>query len=372
MTQGDGIQARPCILVVDDEPANVDILRQILKADYRTKVVTAGRAALAVACSDDPPDLILLDVLMPDMSGIEVCRALASSGVSKRIPVLFVTSRDDPTDEADGFAAGAVDYIHKPVNPHIVRARVRAHLELKGAREELQKRNEILSENLRLREEVEAINRHDLKSPLTVILNVPGFLLETERLSENAKKLLALVSESGRRMLEMVNRVVDLYKMESGTYVLRKVPVDALKVVQHIQDAQRQAMTAKNLALDVRVRGEPPAETDGFLVPAEELLVYTMFANLVVNAIDASPEGERITVSFLDGDPLTIAFHNAGAIPAAVRERFMQKFATAGKERGTGLGAYSAKLIATTLGGAIDYQTSEEAGTTITVRLPRS
>lgn len=362
---------RKTVMIVDDVPENIDVLREILKDGYRIKVATSGEAALAVARSADPPDVILLDVVMPGMGGMEACRALAADGATSRIPVLFVTSRDDPVDEAEGFAAGAVDYIHKPANPHIVKARVKAHLELKAAREELEKKNEVLSENLRLREGVEAIGRHDLKSPLNVILNVPGLLLSTETISGEGKELLDLVTDAGRRMLEMINRSIDIYKMENGTYVLRKAPVDALKILSQIESAQKQAAERKRLSLRISVCGRAPAADDRFVVPAEEMLVYSMLSNLVVNAMEASPPGGAITVAFIDGDASTVSIHNRGAIPEAVRGRFMQKLATAGKEHGTGLGAYSARLIATTLGGAIDFRTSEEAGTTITVRLPR-
>lgn len=361
---------RKTILVVDDLPENIDVLRSILMPEYRVKAATSGEAALAVSRADPLPDLILLDVLMPGMTGFQTCRALKAGGATGGIPVLFVTSRDDPADESEGFAAGAVDYLHKPVNPHIVRARVRTHLELKAAREDLEKQNGILRENVRLREEVEAINRHDLKNPLQVVLWVPGLLLETKKFTGNEEKMLRMVSDAGRKMLDMINRSVDLFKMENGTYSLHAEPVDALRLVKQIADAQKEAAAAKNLSVEIRVQGGSPGEEGTFLVLAEEMLLYSMLGNLIKNAVEASPEGGRVAVSLDRGDACTVSIHNRGCIPEGIRGRFMQKFATSGKERGTGLGAYSAKLIATTLGGTIDVSTSEAGGTTITVRLP--
>jgi len=123
-------QNKQTILVVDDIPANIDILSAILKENYTVKAATNGLKALDIAGSTTPPDLILLDVMMPDMDGYEVCRRLKENPLTRRIPVLFVTARGEIEDEATGFACGAVDYLSKPVSHSIVRARVRTHLAL--------------------------------------------------------------------------------------------------------------------------------------------------------------------------------------------------------------------------------------------------
>ncbi len=118
------------ILIVDDIPANIDILSAILKGDYTVKAATNGLKALEIAASATPPDLILLDVMMPDMDGYEICRRLKENPLTRRIPVIFVTTRGEIEDETTGFACGAVDYLSKPVTPCIVRARVGTHLAL--------------------------------------------------------------------------------------------------------------------------------------------------------------------------------------------------------------------------------------------------
>jgi len=118
------------ILIVDDIPANIDILSAILKENYTVKAATSGLKALGIAESATPPDLVLLDVMMPDMDGYEVCRRLKQNPLTRQIPVIFVTSRGEIEDEATGFACGAVDYLSKPVSTSIVRARVRTHLAL--------------------------------------------------------------------------------------------------------------------------------------------------------------------------------------------------------------------------------------------------
>jgi putative two-component system response regulator len=125
------------ILVVDDTPANISVLNEILRADYRVLAAINGEQALKVARGDPPPDLILLDVMMPGMSGHEVCQHLKSESSTRKIPVIFVTAMNQVEDEARGFELGAVDYITKPVSPPIVKARVKTHLALYDQNREL-------------------------------------------------------------------------------------------------------------------------------------------------------------------------------------------------------------------------------------------
>jgi len=118
------------ILVVDDVPANIDVLSEILRPIYQVKVVTNGVMALKIAMGPKPPDLILLDIMMPGMDGYEVCRQLKASPATCHIPVIFVSAMDEVKDETKGFELGAVDYITKPVSPPIVKARVKTQLAL--------------------------------------------------------------------------------------------------------------------------------------------------------------------------------------------------------------------------------------------------
>jgi putative two-component system response regulator len=121
---------RPTVLVVDDTPENIHVLSGVLQEEYAVRVATSGEKALAAARADPQPDLILLDVKMPVMDGYEVCRRLKNDYATQRIPVIFVTGMGEAEDEAKGFDLGGVDYIVKPINPAIVRARVRTHVQL--------------------------------------------------------------------------------------------------------------------------------------------------------------------------------------------------------------------------------------------------
>lgn len=122
---------QPSILIVDDTPTNIDLLSEVLESDYRIKVATNGRTALAIATSEDSPDLILLDVTMPDMDGYEVCRRLKQLPHTKDIPVIFITGHNEAGAEKEGLGLGAMDYIVKPFDLHVIRARVYNHVNLK-------------------------------------------------------------------------------------------------------------------------------------------------------------------------------------------------------------------------------------------------
>jgi len=129
--------SKPTILIVDDSPANVELLAEILKADFRTRVATSGEEGLQRAASGSPPDLILLDIMMPGLDGYDVCRRLKADASTRDIPVIFISTLDDPQDETRGLALGAADYVTRPVSPPIVRQRIRTQLSLAQKAREL-------------------------------------------------------------------------------------------------------------------------------------------------------------------------------------------------------------------------------------------
>ena len=139
------------ILVVDDSPSTLAVIDEILNPHYRIKAVKDGTKALALAQDTDPPDLILLDILMPEPDGYQVCTMLKENPATRDIPVIFVTAKDEIEDEAHGLSLGAVDYIVKPFAPLIVLARVRTHLELRSAKLALKRENEELERRVKIR-----------------------------------------------------------------------------------------------------------------------------------------------------------------------------------------------------------------------------
>jgi len=150
-------ESKPKLLIVDDETLYINILVDLLKDDYKTVVAKNGAQALKRVADDPLPDLVLLDILMPDMDGYEVCRLLKDNPRTQNIPVIFLTVKSEVSDEVRGFELGAVDYIAKPMSPPIVRARVRSQLELHKAQQQLEKYSESLEQ--RVRERTEELNQ---------------------------------------------------------------------------------------------------------------------------------------------------------------------------------------------------------------------
>ena len=357
------------VLVVDDTEANIDILVETLGDEYEVSVAMDGPAALEVAV-EEHPDLILLDVMMPDMDGYEVCRRLKANEETRDIPVIFVTAKVEVEDETKGFELGAVDYITKPISPAVVKARVKTHLSLKLAKERLELQNKELLQAANLREDVERITHHDLKNPLTSILSVPMLLAMADNLEPEQKEMLKRVEEAGYVMLNMINFSLDLFKIEQGVYELTPEEVDILSIVERIfREFEGLALTCQ-VEFSVTIEGAPVSEDARFLAKGEELLCYSMLANLIKNAVEASPEGSPVGVNLVGGDPAKIEIRNKGAVPVGIREKFFEKYSTSGKMRGTGLGTYSARLNAEVQGGGVSFTSSEAEGTVVTVTLP--
>lgn len=217
-----------------------------------------------------------------------------------------------------------------------------------------------------LREDVERMTRHDIKSPLSSLLLVPELLLERGGLDEEQVRMLETLRYEARRMNEMLNRFLDLHRMELGTYRLDPEPVNIVEIVELLRSATRDSSRGEiEIMFDDGVAGP-------VTVMGERLLLHSMFSHLLDNALEASPVGEPVRVTIHEESPawVRIEIENKGEVPEAIRTRFFQKYVSYGKRSGTGLGAYTAKLIVTTHRGNIQMRTGPE-GTVITIHLPR-
>src|SRR6187551_561957 len=142
---------RPTLLVVDDTPDNLSLMSGILKDTYKVKVANSGERALKIADTDAPPDLILLDIMMPGMDGYQTCMRLQTHANTRYVPIIFLTAKAEVEDEAYGLELGAVDYITKPISPSILLARVKTHLELKRMQDFLRDKNQFLETEVQKR-----------------------------------------------------------------------------------------------------------------------------------------------------------------------------------------------------------------------------
>nr|WP_255429480.1 response regulator [Ramlibacter albus] len=238
------------------------------------------------------------------------------------------------------------------------------HEEVRRQAAQLEAQNAQLREAVRIREDVERIARHDLKAPLASIAAVPRLLREA-RTPEEREQLLSMVERASMRVLSMVNLSLDLHRMEAGGYEVRAQAVDLVAIAHTVAQELRSQAQSKQVAIEVE------APVGAACALGEELLCYSILANLAKNALEASPDGEavRIRVGVLQDSRVSVQVHNAGQVAAAVRTRFFEKYATFGKPAGTGLGAYSARLMARIQQGELEMATGEE-GTTLLLTLP--
>ena len=166
----------PTVLVVDDLPANLTLVAGLLRPRCTVKLATRGDKALEIARTN-PPDLILLDIMMPGMDGFEVCRRLQEDPGTAYIPVIFLTALAEVDKTVAGFELGAIDYVTKPIEPEVLKARVTSALRIARAHEDLRAQYDLAVENARLREEVGRRSRHDLKAPIASIIELSSALL---------------------------------------------------------------------------------------------------------------------------------------------------------------------------------------------------
>jgi len=229
----------------------------------------------------------------------------------------------------------------------------------------------------RLRDDVQRMMRHDLKSPLIGIIGLTGLLLKGKKLTDKQDSAARMIQELGERMLEFIDRTRDLFQMEQGSYTLKSQEVNIFSVIKRIKKTLKPLALKRNTDFVFIIYGQPTHLRGKYMILCEEALVEIMFANLIKNAIEASPEGGTIRVSIdtveRSGQGFhSIDIHNIGVVPLEICENFFKPYTTSGKDGGTGLGTHNALLVARTHKGDIRFTTSEDEGTHVTVHLPKN
>ena len=211
----------------------------------------------------------------------------------------------------------------------------------------------------RLKEDVERIMHHDLKNPLNGIIGLPEILMMDDDLNEEQKSILEMITKSGHRMLRMIDSSLNIFKMESRTYNYSPRVIDLLQVLNEVLDDIKSIRSAKKVEIVLEGPVSGPIR-----ILAEHDLFYVMLSNLLTNAVEASPMGERVVVELPKIPDSTLTIINKGAVPLQVRKDFFEKYKTHGKKTGTGIGTYSSKLIAGTMGFSLDMSTSDKTDMT--------
>ena len=232
-------------------------------------------------------------------------------------------------------------------------------------RKEIEHREELE----RMRDDVEQIIRHDLVSPLSGIISIPELLEGQGNLTSYQQELLQHVAASGRRMLATIRLSGDLTRMEKGTYTAATTECDVLGLFRGIRANLVDLFEPKELGFTVSVDGRAVAPGEWLTVRGDANLLGNLFENLIKNAAEASPPGGEVRLA-IDTAAGTFSLWNHGEVPAAIAATVFEKYVTSGKTFGTGLGAYSARLIARAHGGDVTLDTSEPGATTVRVHLP--
>lgn len=357
--------ARPRILIVDDVPANIKILGEAIRGEYEIAIATNGARALEIARAETPPDLILLDIIMPGLDGYEVCRQLKQDRVCGEIPIIFITSMNEADDEARGFEAGVVDYITKPFSLPIVQARVRTHLALKRQRDELRSLNETKNRFL-------GTAAHDLRNPLAAIRGLAEIMTEEAigPVTPEQKEMLNLIFHTSDHMLALVNDLLDVAVIESGKFDLQLSPRKLDEILHQRLRVMRPVSAKKEMRLRVEIEELPEFYFD-------ENRILQVFDNLFSNAIKFSPPGSEIGVQMVrEGQEVRVAVSDQGpGIRPEDREKLFGDFQklgtrTTGGESSTGLGLSIVKRIVESHGGRVELQSEVGRGTTFSFVLP--
>jgi signal transduction histidine kinase len=365
----DALPVTASILVVDDTIENLRLLSGMLtEHGYDVRPVTSGRLALQAA-AHETPDLVLLDVNMPEMNGYEVCERLKQTEPLKDVPVIFLTALSDTADKVRAFNAGGVDYVTKPFQIEEVLARVRAHVALRRARVDLADNYAKLKELERLRDELVHMVVHDLRSPLTVLVGHLDLLsLEVGKLSENAARDLQTAIDGGTALCNMTNDLLDVSRMEDGKMPLARERSDLVMVSENVCTGLR--TLDRNRAIGVDAAGPVEASCDAGII-------HRVIENLVNNAIKHTPPGGQIRVAVTSGDGrVRVAVQDDGpGVPLDARERIFEKFGTAGarkdrKYHSAGLGLTFCKLAITAHGGTIGVADGPARGSEFWFELP--
>lgn len=359
------------VLVADDTVENLRLLVTMLGAQgYEVRPVTGGRQALA-AVERDPPDLILLDINMPDMNGFEVCRALKARPRLEPIPVIFLTAMSDVADKVRAFDVGGVDYITKPFQIEEVHARVRTHLALRRARVDLAQHLDKLHELERLRDDLVHMIVHDMRSPLMALIGHLG-LVQNEaerRLSSEALADLRSAHEAADMIAHMANDLVDVSRLEERKMPIERREHDLCSIIQSVVGSLGALDSARPLEF---------ASSEALPVSCDGGLIRRVVENLVGNAIKHSPSTGRVLVSGRTtsaGARVSVADEGPG-VPDAARERIFEKFGALATRReqqyhSVGLGLAFCKLAVVAHGGSIGVDPREPRGSVFWFELPR-
>ena len=378
------------VLVVDDLPANVRLLSGILKvAGY--DVITAGGGAEALAKLEAAaPDVVLLDVMMPDMDGFEVCRRIKARPESALLPVVMVTALQETTDRVTAIEAGADDFLAKPIEDVEVVARVRSLVRIKRQRADLESAYDDLRRAESMRDNLTAMLVHDLRTPLTAILGSLEMLRggQVGHMDDLQQEIVEIGTRSSHRLLALINDLLDVNKMESGKMSLKRSLVSPTELVETA--VEQIVFLSGGNAVEITRALTPDLPR----MQADEDLLRRVLINLLGNAIKFTRASGTVTIAAAlvsegqngrptehgegCGQALLMSVRDNGiGIPLEDQTRIFEKFGQvesrdAGRKMSTGLGLTFCKFAVEAHGGRIWVESVPGEGSTFLFTVPLS
>ena len=362
---------RPTVMVVDDTPDNLALLDHMLRAQgYRVRAFPRPALALAAALRT-PPDIFLLDINMPEMTGFELCKRLKADRALAEVPVIFISALSETSEKVRAFSAGGVDYVTKPFQFDEVAARVRAHLRIRSQQVELQAAHDCLRGLEDVRDSLVHMIVHDMGSLLTPILSNLDWLAG-EPLTDDARAAIDDSLSASRELHDMIKSLLDVSRMESSQMTLASAltELNAL-VASAVHDISalrgRELVTLQTPPGDCHLHCDPD-------------LVRRVVINLVGNALKyAREQGGEVCIevaSTLSGARVTVRDNGPG-IPAEFHGRIFDKFFQVnarqrGVKHSSGLGLTFCKLAIEAHGGRIGLESEAGRGSNFWFELPRT
>lgn len=365
------------ILIVDDKPDNLKLLISILEdTNYDLSIAQDGNSCLSIANSEKV-DLILLDIVLPDINGFDICAKLKSQEKTKDIPVIFMTGLADSLDKVKGFELGAVDYITKPFDTQEVLARINTHLTIQKLKNELQHKNIELQKFLdreketnRLKGKLLSLASHDLRTPLTTI-NLSSNLLRNPNIPiEKKSTYLDKIEKSVKQTIKFLDDIVFYSRIEQGK-------IEFNPKVLSIDDFCKSIIGNFHFVLDQKHQVELINECNIPSIYADPILLEHILENLIHNSVKYSPKGGtiRITINCKDHYISLSVEDNGIGIPQESIPLLFQDFYRADNAKsikGTGLGLALVKQFVDMHNGWIDVKSNLNIGTKFTLHFPLS
>ncbi len=357
------------VLVVDDGIENLRLLSDLLGAQgYEVRAVTTGRQALQ-AVEHDPPDLILLDINMPEMNGYEVCRRLREKDRSRDVPVIFLSALTDTADKVRAFDAGGVDYVTKPFQFEEVLARVKTHVALRRSQADLAESYTRLRDLEQLRDDLVRMVVHDMWSPLQALrINLQLLKDAFAALSEDKREILRAAFALTEELSGMTNDLFDVSRIQECRLPVKRAMWDLTQIARDVRSVM--AAIGDDRAIDIESAGAVEVSCDG-------ALIRRVMENFVNNGIRHTPAGSPMRISIAGGaGRVRVAVHDQGhGVPPEAREKIFEKFGTVEVRQesdyhSVGLGLAFCKLAIEAHGGTIGVDPGVPAGSTFWFELP--